>query len=88
MSQNGVMQSSSTRKDSAGAIVKILLSIGALVVALVPSWFYFFLRYILGPKGFWQEFALFGVFGLILSCIQIFLLIFWIAFVISVISSD
>lgn len=63
-----------------------IASIIILVFALIPSWFFLGIRFLIGPEGFWQEFALFAIsmivigwlqaIMLIIGCYLIFLIIF------------
>mgnify|MGYP001613068945 FL=1 len=45
------------------------------VLALFPLWMYLTARFLLEPKGFWQEFFLFGVGVWLLSSLQIIFLL-------------
>ncbi len=39
----------------------ILVSILLTVLALIPTWLFLFVKYLLGPEGFWQKLVLFGL---------------------------
>ncbi len=64
-------------------IVGILLSIGAVIIALIPFWFYLLMRFALSPTGFWQNFFLLGLGIWLLGGIQILFLIILIIFLCS-----
>ena len=63
-----------------------IASIIILGFSLIPTWFYLGIRFLIGPEGFWQEFALFAIsmivigwlqaIMLIIGCYLIFLIIF------------
>lgn len=60
------------------AVVKFLLSIGALILCFTPTWLFLFFYYALTPNGFWQKFAIFGVGVYILGLFQLILIILFI----------
>lgn len=54
---------------------RFLLNVLLIVAALIPTWFYLFLRFVLNPQGFWQNFVLLGVGLYYLGGIQLIFLI-------------
>jgi len=43
------------------------------IIALIPTWIYFLIRWGVGPEDFWQELAILVLCGIIMGWIQIFL---------------
>jgi hypothetical protein len=52
------------------AAAKIIVSIIIWGIAFIPTYFYLFVRWGIGPVGFWQELALFLVFAFCLGWSQ------------------
>lgn len=44
-------------------LVKVVLTIVAMVICFLPTEYYFLIRWLVQPKGFWQE-LIFGIMGL------------------------
>jgi hypothetical protein len=59
---------------------KIALALMSLVVALIPTWFYFFVADMLDPTSFLERIFVFGAGLYFLGFIQLALLAGWIAF--------
>ncbi len=53
------------------AHVKVLATLGVVVIVGIPAWVYLAIRHFLSPEGFWQEFFLLGVGVLVLGGIQV-----------------
>jgi len=58
--------------NSNGVAVFIASSI-IWIIALIPTWIYFLIRWGVGPEDFWQELAILVLCGIIMGWIQIFL---------------
>jgi hypothetical protein len=56
-------------------LAKLIISIVAFLLTLVPVWLYLLIRHLFSPEGFWQNFVLMALMILSLWPIQIFLLI-------------
>ena len=61
-------------------IFAVWLTFTALVVALWPTWLFLFLRAMLSPVGFWQNFILTGLGLYFLESIQLVMLFFFVVF--------
>jgi hypothetical protein len=71
---------------SSNMFVKIILGLLGVMVASLPIDLYLFVRYLLVPVGFWQEFALFAAAVVVLGWLQVILiimLIVWIVFLVT-----
>jgi hypothetical protein len=52
---------------------KFLLFLLTWGIALIPTWLYLIVRFLLNPEGFWQEFFLLGLGLYVLGTIQLFM---------------
>ena len=50
--------------------VKTILGLVIWVLAFIPAYFYFLVRWLIGPETFWQEFAIFCIFLISIGWIQ------------------
>ena len=66
-------------------LAKIIASLIALAVALIPFWIWLICRALLAPQGFWQNLVVFGLGAWLLGGLQIFLLIVFLWFLFTVI---
>lgn len=57
-------------------VAKIIISIVIWAFALIPVWIYLTSRWLIDPLGFWQEFALFAVFAIVIGWLQGLLVFF------------
>ena len=62
-------------KTKDNEIVKFIALSIVWVVGLIPTWLYFFARWLIDPIGFWQELAIFVLFAFLLGWFQVILLI-------------
>ena len=44
------------------------------VIALIPTWLYLLIRWLIGPESFWQELALFVIGVIVIGWLQIILI--------------
>ncbi len=72
------------KKKVSEFILRILFSVIGTIIAFAPLWFYIFIKNILSPEGFWQNFFLLGLGFYFLGAIQIILLVILIAWVAAV----
>jgi len=72
-----------SRLDGIGT--KIILTLGSLLVALIPLWFFLLVENLLSPEGFWQNFVVYGLGIYFLGIIQLVFLIIWIGSLIEVV---
>lgn len=63
--------------EFADRVIQCSLSLGGLVLALIPLWIWLAVRWLLAPEGFWQNFVLFGVGLWLLGAIQLSLFVLW-----------
>jgi hypothetical protein len=60
--------------------MKIAIAIAAniltVIVAMIPTWLFFFIRHLAEPQGFWQNLILFGLGFYFLVGIQIICAVF------------
>ena len=56
-------------------ITKIILSLLIWIVALLPVWMYIGVRWAIEPSGFWEEFAIFITFAIVIGWIQFILIV-------------
>lgn len=56
-------------------ILKVCLSFVIVTIALLPTWFWLFLKNALNPEGFWQNFMIYGLGIYFLGALQIGLLV-------------
>lgn len=56
-------------------VAKILIGTLVWVIALIPTWLYLGVRFLIDPFGFWQELAVFVIFAVVIGWAQFFLLI-------------
>jgi hypothetical protein len=56
-------------------IAKTLIGILVWIGALIPIWMYIGVRFLIDPIGFWQEFAIFITFAIILGIPQFILIV-------------
>jgi len=59
----------------ASFIIKTISLIIVWACALIPIWVYMFVRWLIGPADFWQEFAIFAVAAIGIGWAQIILAI-------------
>jgi hypothetical protein len=57
-------------------VANIVVGIMIWVIALIPIWIYLISRALIIPVGFWQEFALFSVFAILIGWLQAIFIIF------------
>ncbi len=62
-----------------GNFQRFLWSLLVLVVALIPTWLYLGIRFLMEPDGFWQEMAVAGCGLLFLGGVQFILAIIGVA---------
>lgn len=62
-----------------GNFQRFLWSLLVLVVALIPTWLYLGIRFLMEPTGFWQEMAVAGCGLVFLGGVQLILLVVAIA---------
>lgn len=65
-----------TRFANSNFIASIIAGIMIWVIVLVPTWLYLIVRALTTPAGFWQEFALFATFAILIGWLQAILIIF------------
>ena len=65
-------------------VIKILVSLIALAICLLPTWVFLFIKNALSPEGFWQKFVICGAGIWFLGGIQ-FMALIAVAFLIIVI---
>ena len=63
-----------------------IIVIVSLAIALIPTWIFFFFKWLLAPHGFWQNFFLMGIGLYFLGSLQFVLAILWIVFLASFLS--
>lgn len=68
--------------------LSFLVIVGVTILCFLPTEVFILLRWFLNPTGFWQNFAIFGAGVLLLGGFQIFGLIFWLMFILSLLSKD
>ena len=68
-----------------GWLGKFLATILILIVITVPIDIYFLFRYIFEPIGFWQNIVLFLIWGVLIGWIEVILLIFGCALILTVV---
>ena len=66
------------------ATLKIVFSVIALGIALIPAWIYWFVHSLLQPQGFWQNLILLGAGVWVLGTLQIIFLVVWFAALIAI----
>lgn len=59
-------------------IVKTILSLISLAVALIPVWFFLFIKHLLDPTGFWQNLVIYGLGWYFLAGFQILFFVVWV----------
>jgi len=57
-------------------IANIVVGVVIWVFALIPTWLYLISRLFITPVGFWQEFALFCTFAILIGWLQAIFIIF------------
>jgi len=70
------------RKDF---FMKWLFTIVCGAIALIPTWFWLFMKSVLNPEGFWQNFVVYGAGIFFLGFFQITLIVGYIGLLITVI---
>ena len=68
--------------------VTTVASIIVLAFALIPTWFYFGIRLLVGPKDFWQEFALVAICMIVIGWLQVIMLIIGVGLIFHIIFDD
>ena len=66
---------------------KIIASLFVWVVIFIPVYFYLIVRWMIGPEGFWQEFALIAGVCILLGWVQILFLILGISVILAMLFS-
>ena len=56
-------------------IAKWIVGFGIWIIALIPTWLYLFIRCLINPETFWQEFALFVIATIVIGWLQVILII-------------
>lgn len=74
--KNNSFVKSLKRFANSNFVANILVGIMIWVIALIPTWIYFIIRALIAPVGFWQEFALFGIFAILIGWLQAVFIIF------------
>lgn len=69
-------------------LIKTVLIVVCTILALAPTWFYLFVRWLAEPNGFWQEFVLGLVFLIPLGFVQFIGIIIWVIVVIAILTDD
>lgn len=67
---------------------KIIFIAGIWIVNFIPVYFYFFIRWLVDPIGFWQEFALLLIVTFAIGWVQVLLLMFAIGLTAVIISDE
>ena len=76
------------RQQLEWSLIKGGLGIVTFLIALTPTWVVVFAYHLIGPHDFWQKFAVVGFATLIAGSLQLFLLIFWVIFMVGVLSEE
>jgi len=71
-----------------GLMAKAILTIMIWAVMLVPFWIYLVTRIFIDPTGFWQEFAVFFAFAIVIGWAQVLLGLAGVAFTFLVLFED
>ena len=69
-------------------VTKIVIGFLLWVVALLPTWMYIGVRSLIEPSGFWEEFATFIPFAIVLGLPQFVLIVLGIGFSLALIFED
>jgi len=69
-------------------IITTIASIIILLFALIPTWFYFGIRFLIEPEGFWQEFALVTICMIVIGWLQAIMLIIAVGLIFHIILDD
>lgn len=64
--------------------MKVLLTLGLMLFAMIPGGLWFMLFKLLGPVGFWQNLILFGIGAWMFGTMQIVFLIWSIFLIVAV----
>jgi len=56
-------------------IKKTLTIVVLAIAALIPTYVFYFVNWIVGPEGFWEKFAMYVAGGICLGGLQIMLII-------------
>lgn len=54
-------------------VAKVIVGLFVWIIALIPTWLYVGVRWLIDPTGFWQELAIFGIFAIIIGLVQFLL---------------
>ena len=73
--KNNSFVKSLKRFANSNFVANIVVGFMIWVIALIPTWLYLVARVLTTPAGFWQEFALFCVFAIIIGWLQAGLII-------------
>jgi len=73
---------------SSNFVGKIVLGFLIWVATLLPTWMYIGVRFLIDPLGFWQEFAIFMTFAIILGLPQFILIVLGIGLLLALIFED
>lgn len=68
-------------------MIKALMVLCTWAFAFIPTWFFLFIKTILAPVGFWQNFIVYGVGIYVLGSAQIIFILLGIFATISIICS-
>ncbi len=69
-------------------LAKFLATVIIWAGALIPIWLYMLIRLMASPVGFWQEFAIIIVCGIVMGWLQVGLAIFAFALTVGIIVDD
>jgi len=56
-------------------VLKTIIGIVIWSVALIPTWLYFLVRWLIGPEGFWQELVILCIAGAVIGWLQVLMFI-------------
>jgi hypothetical protein len=71
---------------NAGA--KIIASLIIWGFAFIPAYFFFFIRFLIGPEGFWQELALILACCVLVGWLQALLIFLGVLMTIAILATD
>lgn len=77
-----------TRFAKSNFVANIIVGFMIWVFALIPTWIYLIARVLIVPSGFWQEFALFCTFAILIGWLQVIFIIFAVAMTAVIILDD
>jgi hypothetical protein len=62
-------------------IVMLFIMLIVFLLCLIPTWIFLVLKYMIGPMGFWQKFAVYGLGIYFLGGLQIVGIILFLVFI-------